>query len=496
MEGTSGPGYDTRLHRTPIRSTPTLPRRHADSPSRRRHPFFALVSLVVAVFAGSSRAAPVERPNLIFFLSDDQRADFLGCAGHEILKTPTMDRLAKNGTRFTNAFVTTAICAASRASLFTGLVETTHGFTFGTPPIARRFSDESYPALLRETGYHTGFIGKFGVQVEKGAVESMFDVFRALNRSPYHKKQKDGTTRHVSEIAGDRAVEFLGKAPADKPFCLSVSFNAPHAEDGDKKNHFPWPKAVDGLYDDVDIPPARFTDAELLERQPEFLKSSLNRVRWFWRWDTKEKYERNVRAYYRMITGVDGVMGRVLDALEKSGRSDNTVVVFCGDNGYYRGDRSFAGKWSHYDEARRIPLIVFDPRVRAENRGQVVDAMALNIDIPATLLDCAGVELPNRYQGKSLLPWVEGSVPVHWRSGHFCEHRMNHAKIPKWIGHHGERWLYARYYEQEPVVELLYDLEKDPHQLVDLAGDPGAKAALEAARERCLRAESAANWRK
>jgi len=431
----------------------------------------AILALIVA--AQPLRAA--ERPNIVFFLSDDQRADFMGCAGHPILKTPTLDRLAKGGVRFTNTFVTTSICAASRASILTGLYERTHRFTFGTPPIRAEHTQGSYPALLKKAGYRTGFVGKFGVGVAGDQRAVMFDYFQPLSRSPYFKKQKDGSLRHVSEIAGDRAIEFLEGCSKDQPFCLSVSFNAPHAEDGDKKNHYPWPKAVDGLYDDVKIPPPAHASDELFEKQPEFLKKSLNRQRWFWRWDTPEKYQRNVRAYYRMISGIDHVMGRVLEAIKKQGFAENTVVIFSGDNGYYRGDRQFAGKWSHYEESLRVPLIVFDPRAAADHRGKLVEAMALNVDIPATILAYAGVAIPQDYQGANLSPWMKGQQPDSWRTDFFCEHLMNHRGIPKWEGVRGRRYVYARYFEQQPPYEFLHDLQVDPHQYQNFAR--GEKAA-------------------
>lgn len=435
--------------------------------------------------AGAPRTVARDRPNIIFFLSDDQRADFMGCAGHPILKTPTMDGLAAQGVRFANMFVTTSICAASRASIFTGLHERTHLFTFRTPPIARRYTAESYPALLRAAGYRTMFVGKFGVSVEKGERERMFDDFQPLNRSPYIKKQPDGTTRHVTEIAGDRAIEFIRSCPAGQPFCLSVSFNAPHAEDADKVNHYPWPASVDGLYDDVEIPPPRLSDPKIFESQPEFLKRSLNRQRWFWRWDTPEKYQRNVRAYYRMISGVDRVMARVLEEVRRLGRQDSTVVIFSGDNGYYKGARGFAGKWSHYEESLRVPLIVFDPRAADSLRGRVVEAMALNIDIPATILEYAGVGVPSSYPGRSLVPWIQGRQPEAWRSDFFCEHLMEHDAIPKYEGVRGERYVYARYFEQKPAFEFLHDLRADPDQLRNIAGDDAHATVLEKMRARC-----------
>ena len=427
-----------------------------------------------------------DRPNIIFFLSDDQRADFLGCAGHPVLKTPNVDKLAAQGIRFTNMFVTTSICAASRASLFTGTVERTHGYTFGKPPVPKALIDTGYSTLLRGAGYRTGFVGKFGVGVHRGAQKQMFDVFQPLNRNPYFKKQPDGSQRHVSEIAGDHAIAFLNDRPdKNQPFCLSVSFNAPHAEDRDKKNHYPWPKAVDGLYDDVAISEPALTSPELLDSQPEFLKTSLNRERWFWRWDTPEKYQKNVRAYYRMISGVDHVIGRVLAELERLGIGEQTVVVFSSDNGYYRGDRQFAGKWSHYEESLRVPLVIHDPRLPAAHRGRVVSQMALNIDIPATMLALGGVDIPGVYQGRSLLPIIRGKKVEGWRSETFCEHLMNHKQIPKWEGVRGERYVYARYFEQSPPFEFLHDLKTDPRQLRNIAGEAESANTLAQFRKRC-----------
>ena len=327
----------------------------------------------------TSSALAAGRPNVIFFLSDDHRADFLSCAGHPIVQTPVIDSLAGKGVRFENAFVTTSICAASRATLLTGLWERSHKYTFGTPAIAEAKVDASYPAVLKSKGYRTGFVGKFGVGVERGVTDEMFDYYKPLNRNPYHKPQPDGSTRHVSQIAGDLAIEFIDQMAEDKPFCLSVSFNAPHAEDSDKQNHFPFPKVVADLYTDATIAAPRLSAPEIFESQPEFLKRGLNRQRYFWRWDTEDKYQKNIRGYFRMISGVDHVVGRVVKHLKSAGLSDNTIIVYSGDNGYYLGQRGFAGKWSHYEESLRVPLVIHDPRAAEDQRGMVLDQVALNI---------------------------------------------------------------------------------------------------------------------
>ncbi len=427
-----------------------------------------------------------DRPNIVFLLVDDQRNDTLGCAGHPVLKTPNVDALAAGGVRFENAFVTTSICAASRATIFTGLYERTHGFTFGKPPICTAHAQASYPALMRKAGYRTGFIGKFGVGIEDGRrmKAEMFDYFKPHGRNPYFHKQPDGSVRHETEIAADKAIEFLQSNPADKPFCLSISFNAVHAEDSDKKDHYPWPKAVDGMYDDVEIAEPRLGDEEIFEAHPKFMKESMNRDRWYWRWDTPEKYDKNMRAYFRMISGVDRVIGRVRKELAERGLDDNTIIIYNGDNGYYMSDRGFAGKWSHYEQSLRVPLIVYDPRKPESQRGALLNPMALNVDLPATMLQLAGIDVPAHYQGRSLVPILNGRAPDDWRQDFFCEHLMNHSDIPKWQGVRGRRYKYANYFEQSPPYEYLHDLKVDPDELKNFADDPEYADVLKKMRRR------------
>ena len=446
--------------------------------------FVAAMALVPA----KPLAKADKKPNIIFFLSDDHRWDRLGSAGHPFLKTPTLDRLAKEGVRFSNMFVTTSICAASRATILTGLYERTHQFTFRTRPIDSRFSQASYPRLLRKAGYKTGFIGKFGVNVQQADRKVMFDFFHPIGRAPFFKPQPDGSLRHESELAGDSAIAFIDQQKGNGPFCLSVSFNAAHAEDGDKRpgiGHFPWPKAVDGLYEDVQIQAPRLSDPKIFDNHPEFMKKSMNRIRFFWRWDTPEKYATNLRAYYRMITGIDGVIGRVAKHLEKAGMADNTIIIFSGDNGYYEGQRGFAGKWSHFEESLRVPLIIYDPRVDKKRRGKVAKPMALNTDIAPTILGYAGVKMPDHYQGRSLRPIMSGEIPKDWRRDTFCEHLMENNTIPKWEGVRSHRYVYARYFQQKPQYEYLHDLKKDPDQLKNLAKDQEYAKVLKRMRKRC-----------
>ena len=444
----------------------------------------AVAFVLACVFAHPTFAQ--ERPNIIFFLSDDHRADVMGCAGHKVAVTPALDALAKRGTRFENMFVTTSICAASRATLFTGLYERTHGYTFGKPPISKEHTEAGYPAMLRKAGYRTGFTGKYGVSNAGGSHKEQFDVFQPVNRNPYFHKTPDGL-KHEADINADNAIDFLRTNPKDKPFCLSVSFNSTHAEDGDKIDHYPWPPSADGLFLRTKMPEPRLGDPKIFEAMPEFLQKSMNRDRWYWRWDTEHKYQVNMRAYFRMLYGMDAAIGRVVAELDKLGMADNTIIIFSGDNGYYMGERGFAGKWSHFEESLRVPLIIMDPRVPKKAQGRVDSNMVLNVDIAPTILAYAGIEIPKHYQGLPLgsLTSDEALKPVaKWRTDFFCEHLMENASIPKWEGVRDERYVYAHYFANN--FEFLHDLKTDPDQLKNLAGDASYKDVLEKMRKRCI----------
>ena len=153
-------------------------------------------------------------------------------------------------------------------------------------------------------------------------------TWRPMMRAPYWKEQADGLRRHVTDLIGDASVAFVEESDP-RPWCLSISFNAVHAEDNDKEDHFPWPQVVDGMYDNTEMPPPRLADPAIFESQPDFLKSSLNRTRFFWRWDTPQKYQKNMRAYYRMISGVDHAAPGAATSVSSRGKIRLPVGFLC-----------------------------------------------------------------------------------------------------------------------------------------------------------------------
>jgi len=444
-----------------------------------------LLTALLLLSLGKSEAA--ERPNIVFFFADDQTTSTVGCYGNQVIQTPNIDELAKRGTRFEKAYVSQAICWVSRTTILTGLT----GRSYGTPANPEQARPDAvqtlYTDLLREQGYRTGFYGKWHAKMPKDFKrEAHFDEFEAISRNPYYKKQPDGSLRHETELIVDRGIDFVKSQPKGKPFALNLWFNACHAEDSDRRpgiGHFPWPRAVDGMYEDIEIAPPRLGDPEIFNAQPNFLQTTINRERYFWRWNTPQKYQTNMRAYYRMVSGIDGAIGRFLKALEEAGLADNTIIVYSADNGYYMANRGFAGKWSHYENALQVPLIVMDPRVPKEEQGKVTDALALNLDLPATFLDWAGVDVPKRYQGQSLQPVVKGAKPADWRTETFHEHFAVRNRIPAFEGIRDGNLKYVRYFDHDNY-EFLHDLESDPDELVNLVGNPRYAEQLQALRDR------------
>jgi arylsulfatase A-like enzyme len=434
-----------------------------------KNPILLLLGLLLSSLAFSQS----DRPNIIFILTDDQRWDALGFAGNPIIQTPNMDRLAAEGTYFENAFVTTPICAASRASILTGLYERTHGYTFGQGDIKQPFMDRSYPVELRKAGYHTGFFGKFGVNYPD--FSALFDEGEDYDRNGkfndrrgYFFKTIAKDTVHLTRYTGQQALDFIQHAPSEKPFMLSLSFSAPHAHDPAELQYF-WSPEYDTMYQHLHIPdPIMASEAEFLA-QPEYVRKGENRTRWYWRYDTPEKYQHSVKGYYRMISEVDAEIGKIRRALAEKGLDKNTVIILMGDNGYFLGERQLAGKWLMYEPSLRVPLIVFDPRKKGGNRNT---DFALNIDVTASILDYAGAKVPETWQGVPLT-----SKDLAKRKEFVTEHLWQTPIIAPSEAIRTERWKYFRYINA-PDWEELYDLSIDPLEQNNLAQDPEYQSIL------------------
>jgi arylsulfatase A-like enzyme len=367
----------------------------------------------------------------------------------------------------------------SRASIFTGLYARTHQIYDFQNRLKPEHYEQSYPILLRNAGYHTGFIGKYGVGNVMPADD--YDYFQGFpGQGKYFPEGRNG--KHLTPVMGDQALEFLNGAPKGRPFCLQVSFKAPHVQDEAPKQ-FLYDPALESLYSNVTIPPPRLGDPKWLEALPDPVHRSEIRKRWAVRFSTPRLYQESVKAYYRLITGIDREVARIREQLRRMNADRNTVLIYTADNGFYLGERGLAGKWLMHEESIRTPMIVYDPRQPSASRGKRVSRMALNIDLAPTVLSMAGAPTPN-VQGRDLTPLLAGKGG-EWRSEWYYDQLFTtNGWIPAVEGVRTERWKYARYVEMEKPFEELYDLQTDPGEERNLATDAGARDRLAMMRSR------------
>ena len=439
--------------------------------------------LVCLVYLGFTSVVEAETPlNILVLYADDWRHDTLGCAGHPIVKTPNIDRLASEGVRFRNNFVTTSICGVSRATLFTGQWMSRHG-----NPAFQKFNtpwEQTYPGILRKDGYHVGLVGKW----HNGKFpEDKFDFGRSYS-GVHWIKQEDGSQIHVTVKNEKDALEFLKSKPSSKPFSLTVSFFATHAEDSNPRQFLPQPESM-SLYSAVTIPVPKTANDESFKKLPPFIANEKNegRNRWHWRFDTPEKYQEYMKNYYRLVTEVDVACGRIIEQLKTSGEYDKTLIVFTTDNGYFHAEHGLADKWYPYEESIRVPLIIRDPRMPAQARGSVNDRITLNVDLAPTIVGAAGGQIPAGMQGRDLAALYgkdSEKANTDWRKDFFYEHAIikNKDFIPASEALVQLDWKYI--YWPDFKVEQLFDLTADPNEESDLVKQPEHQTRLAEMRTR------------
>jgi len=449
-----------------------------------------LLLLLITCIGVIAPMALAARPNVVFFFLDDMRWDAVSFTGHSVITTPYMDTLAAGGTIFENAFTTVAICGPSRASVFMGQHMARHGVITvqkGTYTAAQWA--ESYPAQMKADGYYMGFIGKHGHGTNFTSLFGTWDFDKGFNvQGSYFGQVIDGEPageRHLTHFMGDLGIEFVGDAagavknPTAAPFCLQISFKSPH-------NPLLPDPAYDNLYVDDTVAHAKTDTDGQFDDLPSFIKSTsaAGTGEWLRNYSTESKHQESTKKYYRLVHGVDVQIGRVLAALDdpdgdgdnSDSVADNTIIILGSDHGYSIGERHQTGKWYIQEESIRVPMVIYDPRQPAANGGKRVSQMVLNFDIPATILDYAGVTQPAVMQGRSLRPIVEGNPPVDWRTVFLHDHPAI-ATVFLNEGVRTESFSYTRY-PNNGNVKQLYDVTVDPYQRTNLADDPRYAAKL------------------
>ena len=422
-----------------------------------------------------SRGSRTTRPNIVLIVGDDWAHMDLGSAGHPLLKTPNLDRLASEGVRFTRAFTPNPICTPSRAALLTGQDCWTNGCYFFGMPI--RTQSKHFAQLLSEAGYETFYTGKWhndGLPSQRGFTAGKY-IGGGGPGSDGHVKPKvrdfgGGNNRQIerfdSELFTDTAVEFLDShRPDSKPFLLFVSYMTPHD---------PW------------TPPGKYAtmyNPQSIDLPPNFMPRPMNNLKPFkyyadWHGtnlrDEKQMVPfprtpegvRGVRSrYYGTITHDDEQIGRILHKLDEKQLAKNTLVIFLADHGISLGAHGISGKQTMYEEGIRLPLIMRYQKLRrssAENSNLVS-----LIDIFPTICEAAGIAVPDSVEGKSLLDLYNRQV--HWDRERILasfvsptRHQLNIRCIRT------ERHKLVHHLTTDEIE--LYDLEKDPYELENLAG--------------------------
>jgi len=417
-----------------------------------------------------------QQPNIIFLLTDDQRYDAMGYTGNPYITTPNIDRLAENGIIFNNAFVTTSISCASRASILTGQYASRHGISDFTTDLSDSALVRTYPLILKEKAeYRIGYIGKYGVGLNKQPADK-YDYWNCVKaiQPKYENFDSTGKMIHFTDLINMQIEEFLDKFGTNGPFCLSVGFKAPHAEDADPRQ-FIYNKRYSDYYKDLDYPRPESGNEKYWYLFPEeFRRNNEARNRWKIRFETDSLFRESVRGYYRLIQGVDDVVGNIERKLKELGIENNTIIIMMGDNGFFLGEHGLADKWFPYEESVRVPLFIYNPAEKNENKGRKINDIALNIDIAPTILEFAGIERDKRMQGEPLQKtWQKTNR--RWRKMFFYEHRFEHPGIPKSEAVISSDYKYIRYYELPDSNEEFYDLRRDPKEINNLIYSPEYK---------------------
>jgi arylsulfatase A-like enzyme len=428
-------------------------------------------------------ASPGRKPNFVFFLGEGLRWDEFSYMGNPIiLRTPHMDRLAKEGMRFKNAFVANALCLPSRASILTGL----YSHTTGTIDNRDRAIPQSFPLvsdLLREAGYEVAFFGKS--HVKGGLQDRYWDYYFGFNGQVadyYHPVLTEGIAGkfsepktydgYVDDLVTERALQWLNQKH-DKPFCLFLWFWSPHAP------FYRDRKDLD-LYNGVKIPkPSTFDDdlkgypgksSAFVQANDKIGTSTVGN-------DDPRTLEELVKDHYAGVVNNDEHVGKVLEAVERTGQLDDTAVLLSSDHGFFLGEWRCYDKRFMYEPSIRVPFMVRFPRM--VKAGSVCDRMALNVDFMPTMLELADVPVPKLMHGSSLVPLMRGTK-ADWRADWLYEY-FEYPEFEHVRPHRGVRtdcykliWYHSLpEYPDLPEEFELYDLKHDPGELTNLYGRPG-----------------------
>ena len=487
-------------------------------------PNFFYTAASFAVLGGLVSCQSRQKPlNIVYIMTDDHTSQMMSCYDTRYIETPNLDRIAKDGVRFTNSFVSNSLSGPSRACMLTGKFSHKNGFTDNT---TCKFdgTQQTMPKLLQQAGYQTAIVGKWHLET----LPTGFDFWEILpGQGDYYNPdfitQTNDTVNkrgYVTNIITDESLDWLqNKRDRSKPFCLFIHHKAIHrnwmADTCDlnlyEDKEFTYPENFFDTYDgrlaaasqemsiakDMDLiydlkmqRSDKETPLKSLYEQFYGRMDSAQKAVWdkfytpiidkFYKDDLKGedlvrwKYQRYMRDYAKTVKSLDDNVGKVLDYLKKEGLLDNTLVVYTSDQGFYMGEHGWFDKRFMYEESMRTPLIMRLPE-GFDKRGDIPQ-LVQNIDYAPTFLELAGVSVPSDIQGVSLLPLLKGESPADWRTSlyyHFYEYPAEHA-VKRHYGVRTDRYKLIHFYNDIDVWEL-YDLQNDPMEMHNIFGQEGTE---------------------
>ncbi|MFT6178402.1 MAG: N-acetylglucosamine-6-sulfatase [Akkermansiaceae bacterium] len=489
--------------------------------------FLTLLALLPGLaFADHHAEKHDSRPNILFIMSDDHAAHGISAYGSRLAKiapTPTIDRLAKEGALFKNAFCTNAICSPSRACVLTGQYNhTNNAFDLSgrVPPGKQTLAIE-----FGKAGYHTAMIGKWHLKDEPadfqyysvlaGQGKYFSPEFRIRGEKKWGKNTVKYKGQHSTDVITDITLKWLAKGwDQEKPFFLMHHYKAPHDyfenapryEEFLKDVNIPepatlwkrdkrWGSLATRGHNDELIPhigtsngarnPRRNYLEDLPPRFPAEFPKNFDPKNQTDEQNTRMAYNAYLKKFLRCVKGIDDNLARLFKHLEDTGQMDNTIIIYTGDQGFMLGEHDFQDKRWMYEESQRMPLLVRYPKkIKA---GTVIDSCVENVDFGPTMLDMAGLKVPDSMQGKSFKQHLEtGKEPAGWKQTAYYRYWMHmvHHDNPAHVGirtkTHKLIYFYGCNYDggyQTPPAWELYDLSKDPHEALNIYNDP-ANAAL------------------
>jgi arylsulfatase A-like enzyme len=456
-----------------------------------------------SLLAGSAGAPPIraqneeKKPNIVFFLGEGTRHDALSIAGNPIARTPSHDRIGREGMMFRNAFCTNSLCAPARATLLTGMYSRSTGALSNQHLQVPLPSDiPIFTDLLREVGYEIAIVGK--VHTHNGVEERHWDYYFGHNDAtndyvdPVFKEGYDGEVGpakqymgvYPDDLAVERALNWLQTRQSSKPFCLLVWFVAPHEPFFRARRYF-------DLYRHGTIVPKPATfddDLRGYPGKPKCFVAAKNKIGTSWTHTACASLEGMAKDYYAGLAAVDENMGRIMDYLEKKNILDDTAIVYTSDHGYFLGEWRLFDKRLMHEPSIRVPMMLRYPR--RVPAGTVRDETVLDIDVASTILDLAGVPAPAHFQGNSLLP-LSKTAAASFRKDWYYQYYQGGKESPRNRGIRTDRYKLIHYLDEVPQEFELYDLVNDPGEVTNLYGNPKYAAVQQSLWNRMLELEAA-----